>query len=560
MFLKHISIRAKLLLAVSTLGILLVAALAGGWLGSRHMHGLTTTIYADRVVPLRDLKVVADLYAVNIVDASHKVRNGNITFAEGLKGVEAATIEIRKRWQDYTATAMNAEETALAAQARDLMQVADRAVAKLTAILKAEDKLGLGAFTIGELYPAIDPVSEAVTKLVEIQLEVAKAEAEASQRIYFLIEAGFMAAGLSAFVAIGLAWRTIRAGVSLPLSRIAGQMQRIAGGDLSVEVTDAHKRDEVGTLASALQVFKDALVAKREAEQRAAKEADAKTRRAAHLDRITQSFEANVSALTQGLSAAATEMEATAQSMTQIAGQTTQQSVQVASAAQQTSSNVQTVAAATEELAISIREIAGQVSQSSHMAEQAVLDARRTNETVQALSATAERIGGVVQLINTIAGQTNLLALNATIEAARAGEAGRGFAVVATEVKELASQTARATDEIGTQIAQVQVATREAVSAIQGIAQTIQAMSQASVAIAAAMEEQGAATAEISRSVQQAARGTEAVTGSIGEVRQGTGETGAAASQVLAAAQELARHSTHLGQEVDSFLAGVRAA
>ncbi len=184
---------------------------------------------------------------------------------------------------------------------------------------------------------------------------------------------------------------------------------------------------------------------------------------------------------------------------------------------------------------------------------------RRTNATVQALAHTAERIGNVVQLINTIAGQTNLLALNATIEAARAGEAGKGFAVVATEVKELASQTAKATDDIGRQIGEVQAATREAVAAIQEIAKTIQEMSSISVSIAAAMEEQGAATGEIARSVQQAAHGTEQVTGSIGTVRQGAGETGAAASQVLSAAQELARHSTSLSQEVDTFLAGIKA-
>ncbi|MEZ0168886.1 methyl-accepting chemotaxis protein [Microvirga sp. TS319] len=367
-----------------------------------------------------------------------------------------------------------------------------------------------------------------------------------------------VAAGLLVLALIG-AWWAARS-LATPITRMTATMKTLAQGDTNVQVTDTDRADEIGAMAGAVQIFKEALIAKRGADEAAAVEADAKMRRAQMLDELTRQFEANVSVLTGSLSAAATEMETTAQSMTSVADQTTSQSVSVASAAEQTSANVQTVAAATEELSISIREIASQVGQSSRIAEQAVSDARRTNETVQALAASAERIGDVVQLISTIAGQTNLLALNATIEAARAGEAGKGFAVVASEVKNLATQTSKATEEISTQIGAVQQATAEAVQAIHDIARTIGEMSQISVSISAAMEEQGVATAEISRNVQEAARGTEAVTGNINEVRQGAGETGQAASQVLSSAQALARHSETLTREVGSFLSGVKAA
>ncbi|MBB4038935.1 methyl-accepting chemotaxis protein [Microvirga flocculans] len=366
------------------------------------------------------------------------------------------------------------------------------------------------------------------------------------------------AAGLLVLALIG-AWWAARA-LSTPIMRMTQTMKTLALGDTGVTVTDTERADEIGAMAGAVQIFKEALIAKKAADEAAAVEADAKMRRAQMLDQLTKQFEANVSVLTDGLSSAASRMESTARSMTAVADQTTSQSVSVASAAEQTSANVQTVAAATEELSISIREIASQVAQSSRIAEQAVTDAQRTNATVQTLAASAERIGDVIQLINNIASQTNLLALNATIEAARAGEAGKGFAVVASEVKDLASQTSKATEEISSQIGAVQQATMEAVQAIENIARTIGEMSQISVSISAAMEEQGAATAEISRNVQEAARGTEAVTGNINDVRQGAGETGAAAAQVLAAAQDLARHSETLGLEVGSFLSGVKAA
>jgi len=349
--------------------------------------------------------------------------------------------------------------------------------------------------------------------------------------------------------------------VMSPIVALRAIMTALSQGRLDIAVPLAARHDEIGDMGRSVEVFKEGSIERRRLEEdsqvQAARAAADKRR---SMMELAASFESKVGHLVQSLSAAATEMEGAAQSLAATADQTTSRSIGVASAAEQTSANVQTVAAATDELSASIREIAAQVSLSSTIAGRASENAKRTDTIVQALASGAEKIGSVIALINTIAGQTNLLALNATIEAARAGEAGMGFAVVATEVKELASQTAKATDEIGAQIGRIQEDTRQAVAAIQEIGSTIQEMNGISASIAAAMEEQGAATGEIARNVQQASKGTQMVTGNIQDVRQGAGQTGEAAAQVLRAAQELSRHSEDLGQQVENFLAGLKAA
>ena len=231
-----------------------------------------------------------------------------------------------------------------------------------------------------------------------------------------------------------------------PIPKLAQTMKSLAHGETALTVPYLAWRNEIGEMARAVEIFRENTAERQRLAVEQASESGAKMQRAMKLDELTRQFESNVSALTQGLAAAASEMEATAQTMTTTADRTNRQSVSVAAAAEQTSSSVQTVAAATEEMSISIREIARQVNQSSQISFEAVESAKRTNGIVQALSSSAERIGDVITLINNLAAQTNLLALNATIEAARAGEAGKGFAVVASEVKNLATQTAKATD------------------------------------------------------------------------------------------------------------------
>jgi len=350
-------------------------------------------------------------------------------------------------------------------------------------------------------------------------------------------------------------------GVVRPITAMTEVMRRLAEGDLDISIPSLRRKDEVGAMADAVQIFRDnaGRVRDLEIEQVALKQRSEAERRDA-MRRVAGDFEATIGEIVKVVWSASSEIEDAAATLTTSAESTQGLSAGVAAASAQSSTNVTSAAAASEEMAASVNEIGRQVEDAQRIARSAVEQAERTNQRVATLSQAATRIGEVVKMINEVAEQTNLLALNATIEAARAGEAGRGFAVVASEVKALAAQTAKATDEIASQITQMQHATGESVSAINEIGTTISRISEISSAIAAAVEEQGVATHEIARNVQEAASGAREVTSSIAQVNRGAVDTGAAAAQVHGSAAALLGESQRLSIEVDRFISAVRAA
>jgi methyl-accepting chemotaxis protein len=330
---------------------------------------------------------------------------------------------------------------------------------------------------------------------------------------------------------------------------------------VEVTIPGGERRDELGTMAQAVDVFR-----RNTLEARALREAQEGAKQQAEIERkalqlqMADRFEADVKSLVAAVAKATEDMQLVATEITASVNGTSQRATAAAAASEQPSASIGTVASATEELASSIAEIGRQVSRSSSVAEEAVAKAGKTTEMVASLAATADKIGDMLRLIDAIASQTNLLALNATIEAARAGEAGRGFAVVAAEVKTLAGQTAKATDEIAGQVTAIQAATSDCVSAIGSISQTIRDISGIATTIAAAVEQQDSATREISHSVQQAAVGTSEVSKNVAGASHAAEQSRSLADSVMVASTQLKRNATALFDSVDSFLTGLRDA
>lgn len=387
-------------------------------------------------------------------------------------------------------------------------------------------------------------------------IDAARQEKDATANLLELVSwAGLVAALLVGALA---AWWLMRT-VQRPIVQLTGMVEKLIQGNRDIIVPATHRRDEIGTIARAIDTFKDSMSEAEtlRAEQERLK-AQATANQHAAMQKMADEFEASVRGIVHLVASAATELQATARSMSEIADGTRQQAITARSNSNEATSNAQIVASATADLALSVNRVYHQIGGSKEIAHQAVTEIDQANSRISGMVEAADRIGSVVRLIAEITKRTNTLALNATIEASRAGEAGRGFAVVAAEVRTLADQIAKATTEIATMVTQIQEVTRLSVEAITHVSQTIGRISDVASTVTAAVQTQGQATDQISTTVQQAAASSRAVSLSIGDVTDAADATGTAAGQVLTASGELSQHSEQLLAEVDKFVGRIR--
>jgi methyl-accepting chemotaxis protein len=344
-----------------------------------------------------------------------------------------------------------------------------------------------------------------------------------------------------------------------PIAQMVDTMKTLADGNNAVSVPSLERRDEIGDMAKAVQVFKENALEMERMEAEAEKgKARVEQERRVYMTSLADDFDNRTSSVIMSLTSASQQMQQTAERMTDASERTSEISSAVAAAATQADANVQTVAAATEQLSASAREIAQQINMVASMANNASDEAESTSAEVKNLQEMAVSIGEVVGAIKEIAEQTNLLALNATIEAARAGEAGKGFAVVADEVKKLANETAQKTGEIDSRVSAIQAAINSSVAAMGKIIGNVKKIDEATTSVTAAVEEQNAATAEIGRNVSEASSGTQQVSENIVSVQEKAYQTGEESKTVLQAAAELARLSAELQEQVSGFLGEIR--
>ena len=519
-------ISTRLYALVSFLSLLLLVI---GFLGlnsaSRSNQGLNT-VYQDRVIPLKDLKIIADMYAVNIVDTSHKVRNGNISWEEGAQNVVNAKAMIAEKWKKYLQTALVPEEKSLADEANALMNTADTTIDELLDILQVKNAEALEQFTVSRLYAVIDPVSDRFSRLVDVQLKVAEEEYSKNAALYERNKVISLASiFMGIIISLGFSLLIIRSIVQ-PLSKAGAMVGKMANGDFSFRI-DAVSSDEIGLMILSLNTMSQQLAKMIQEVVAGINELNASSTDMAAVAIQLESAARDTADKSSTVSAASEEMSVNIQS--------------VSAAMEQSSGNVNIIASAIEEMTSTVHEIAQNAEKAREISEAAVARSQSTSLQMSSLGESAHNIGRVTETISEISEQTNLLALNATIEAARAGEAGKGFAVVANEIKELARQTAEATVDIKNQISGIQTTTASTVSGIENISSVIVEINNVIHGIASAVEEQSVASGEIANNLSQASQG-------IGEVNENVAQSTLVIADITREIAGINQQSVHVGE------------
>ncbi|WP_173012450.1 methyl-accepting chemotaxis protein [Niveispirillum sp. SYP-B3756] len=529
------SIRGRLMLVFA---VMLMLQLVIGLVGNRGInneHGRLAELNTQAVQHLRGLKIISDAYAVFIVDASHKVRNGNFTWDEGIHSIERAKIDIAKEWTAFTGAATEVDEKENIAKLSHLIAPADQTVADLLAAMRAKDRAKLDDLVKSQLYQTIDPVTEVISNLTDIQIGHGPrflAESAAEFRLIFWLQVAIGLVGL--ILTLWSGWwlsETVRA----PLRAMRAAFDAIVAQRYEQRIEMTRLREFQGIFGQ-LRATRAKLAFN--AEERQTLDAKAKAETRSRLLETIQAVEADMVSTWQGVEQSSQRVATGMRRLGSAMGQVRDNAVSLSAVAVQTSANAQNVAAATEELGASGDEIARQAALSSQVVVRAVSSAREAERAVEHMAEATTEIQQVVGLIADIAAQTNLLALNATIEAARAGDAGKGFAVVAGEVKSLSTQTRNATDDIAQRITAVQQAVTGSVEGIRAVIRVVEEINQAAAVTAEAVTQQSSASAEIGRNADESAVGATRVSTSVTRISQEIDDASLVADEVQAGVQD----------------------
>ncbi|HEY0832378.1 MAG TPA: methyl-accepting chemotaxis protein [Azospirillum sp.] len=529
--------------------------------------GLTYT--ADRIgflsnQPLRQLEIALELQsqayaaAVNQRDAVISEDSSEMTYFQNKYNESISSAY--GLFDQLTALNVSESQRAAMEEARESLRFYNIWSIEMLEAAKHGDRAMIFAQINDVGRNTLDNVLRNMSRVVaESKNAVAKAQDAIDSNIDSVLTKLFLVSGIGLTLAVGtLAW-LLGAFVIMPLVGATRAVERLASGDLHIPLLGTERKDEVGTLARSLQVFKEALLAKRVSDDAATAERAVRERRAAEMEALTRDFEAKAGGMVNSLASAATMLSTTADAMLTSAQKTNEDSMAAIGASERAAENVHRMEVLIDHLTGSSRQIDVDIGRSHSLAADAVSEAEHTNEIVGALSVAAERIGEIIQLINGIASQTNLLALNATIEAARAGDAGRGFAVVAGEVKHLANQTSMATEDIGAQIRSIQEATSEAVGAIRAIGRTIGSVNSIVDGVADTVKSQARSMDEITEYARNVVAAIEGVSEVVIQVNGAARDASGDAVQVQGAAASLSQQSERLAREVADFLKGVNA-
>lgn len=538
---KTISIR--LILAFSVPLLLLVILGSQSYFSVRAMHKHIDTLYDERIVPLTELKLIADAYAVNVIDAVNKANAGVFTAEQAVQELQKAQLIIKEQWALYQAHSMQADEQELIRQTQQLFSAADSQI--IAAIELISSKQGSVVRQLdsmdGPLYQTIDPISNQISALIQYQLDQSAVIDQQATTLYDAEVWGIWIITLLAFAGSAVAGYIVTQRILRQLGaepmQVVALVKEIAAGRLDLNI-NLDKAQPQSLLYSLKQMVDQLISVLKQVQQAGA----LVNQNSVTLEKNSHQASAQLNQQKNevvSVSAAMNEMTTT---VAAVAHNARQASLKAEFASQES---------------VSSAKVMDQTLLAMQQLQQNIL---HSTQTVQSLSAESEQISQVIEVIRGIADQTNLLALNAAIEAARAGEQGRGFAVVADEVRTLASRTQQSTQAIQQiistllsgvdlslqsmeksrdEVQQVVALVNQSGNRLQQINQSAQLVWDMSSEIASAAEQQSVVAEDINKNVSY--------------IHEGAEQSSVAAGAVLLSAEQLQQLSEELKQQIAYF-------
>ena len=591
------SIRFKLISSITMLSATIFAIAITAFMNISAVSQRTHSLVVDRIGPMAQLKIVADMYAVNIVDTAHKIRSGQLTWEDGTTSISNARSTIEKEWNAYESTFMTTTEKDLAAKFDQQRSQSTPALDDLSQIIVKHDQQALDSFVNKKLYSTIDPLSTPINDLINLQIDVANSEYAETVKEKSSIFFWMSCLGILAVAVVAFSVAVIIGGVSRPLSALENVMHRIASGDLAVKLFGENRTDEIGKMIRAVAVFQKAAIANHQLEADAAKArtqaeeervrltAEAEAAAQLRLDaataglatglqrlaagdlafQIQEPFSADFESLRHNLNSAASQLNSTMLQIKQASLCIESGSVEISQGSDDLSKRTEQQAASLEETAAALEQITANVvnsAQRTNEARKLTADANENAkqsgqvvanavEAMQRIEQSSAQISNIIGVIDEIAFQTNLLALNAGVEAARAGEAGKGFAVVAQEVRELAQRSAQAAKEIK---GLIRNSATEVESGVKLVSQTGIALKS----IESMIEEINHHVDSIATSSREQSTGMSEVNVAVNQMDQVTQQNAAMVEETNAASATLASEASRMMALVGQFKLGQR--